>query len=109
MPEYRFNRDQIGLPFDLLGEGRTWSAPEESGCVAVQTGPGHLEQNILHAPPLRVGLTRGSKYPNSRVSRSKNHSGYGCGELKPCYLGTRAFWVLGLGILEFRYLRFFEL
>ena len=40
MPEHRYNRDQIRFALDLLGEGRTLSAPEESGCVAVQTGPG---------------------------------------------------------------------
>ena len=30
----------------------------------------------------------GSKYPNSRVSRSKNHSEYGFWDLEPYYLGT---------------------
>ena len=29
----------------------------------------------------------------SRVSRSKNHSEYGFGDLKPYYLGTRTLWV----------------
>ena len=38
-------------------------------------------------------MTRvGSKYSNSRVSRSKNHSEYGLWDLNPCYLGTWTFW-----------------
>ena len=36
----------------------------------------------------------GSKYPNSRVSRSKNHSEYGFWDLKPYYLGTWTLWVI---------------
>ena len=39
--------------------------------------------------------------PNSRVSRSRNHSEYGFGDLKPYYLGTRTLWVSGLGYRGF--------
>ena len=35
---------------------------------------------------------RGSKYPNSRVSGTKNHSEYGFWNLKPYYLGTWTLW-----------------
>ena len=40
-----------------------------------------------------VGLGSINKCPNSRVSRSKNHSEYGFGDLKPYNLGTRTRWV----------------
>ena len=33
-----------------------------------------------------------SKYPNSRVSRSQDHSEYGFWDLKPYYLGTQTLW-----------------
>ena len=37
-------------------------------------------------------IPRGSKYPNSRVSGTKNHSEYGFWDLKPYYLGTWTLW-----------------
>ena len=44
-----------------------------------------------------MGMPRGSKYPNSRVSGPKIHTLNGFWTLKPYYLGT---WTLRDGLLE---------
>ena len=63
---------------------------EKTAMLGSEPEPRKITSETLDLKPKPRGSK--SKYPNSRVSGTKNHSEHGFWDLKPCYLGTWTLW-----------------